>query len=1239
MNDTPPRPVNPPPARTDDANETAARGVEATGSQAVALPGAAGRPTVAGARGPAPSGTAVLQHIGDYVVVRKIGEGGMGAVYLAEDTKLGRKVAIKTMKLELSATPANRARFLREAQAAAAIDHDNVVPIWHIGEAADGTPFIAMPFLQGEMLDDRLKRDRVCNLGILVKVAREVADGLAAAHAKGLIHRDIKPGNIWLEGDLTSKELAQQIRRCKVLDFGLARSVDKEDVQITASGAILGTPAYMAPEQARAEKVDHRADLWSLGVMLYRMAAGRLPFRGPNAMAVLIALTTETPPPVRTLNPNLPPALADLIDQLMSKDPAGRPQSAAEVSAAVRQIVKDVQAKKSPAVPAPAASSSQPVPVYLLPAPAPNAWEDVTEADAEGAPIAKVPAAAKRGRAPWYVAGGVLGLLALVAVLAVVIIRVQTAEGTLVVEITDPDVEARIKNGKLVLVGADGKEKYTITSADRNKTIDAGQYSIRVEGADGLALNTSEFTLRKNGQVTVRVTLDPKLAKKADPKKDVPNLEADRKAAEYVLSVGGSVKLNGEDRDIKAAADLPKGRYTLTGVDLARNTAVTDAGMAHFKDCTNLTVLYLYRTPVTDAGLTHLQNCKALEQVSLGETKVTDAGMATFKDHTRLTGLFLNGTRVTDAGLMNFKNCREFRSLDLSNPQLTDAGLAEFKGCKMLTSLSIYGTQVTDVGLDTINDCKGLTDLDVRKTKVTEKRAKELHAAVPGCKVEYEGGTIAAIDVDRKAAEWVLSIGGTVCVNGEESDIKDAKDLPKEAFRLTLVNLMQNKHATDAGLVVFAGCKNLTSLNLGMTSVTDVGLAHFKQCKTLKYLALYWTAVTDAGMVHFKDCQNLTALWVDNTVIGDAGLAHFKGINPTELSLWNTRVTDAGLAQFEGCTDLSILFLAGTRVTDAGLARFRNCKIITRMYLAEARITDAGLAHFKDCKSLTILFLSQTGVSDAAAEHLKGCTDLTSLDVRQTKFTAKGVAVLAKALPGCEIRWDGGVIESTLITDADRKLAEHVLSVGGVVRVNGEHTDIKAAKDLPKTPFRLPYVSFRENKSIDDKALGGLKDCERLTLLDLKDTQVSDAGLGVFKGCKNLRTLDLAGTRVTDKGLANFKECKNIGMLGLADTGVTDEGLALFTDSKSLVIVYLQNTRFSDNGLALLARCRSLKLLHVDGTQVTDVGLAALRNCNGLSNLTIHKTKVTPEGLAEFAKALPSCRIEWDGGVIEPTKK
>ena len=295
--------------------------------------------------------------IGDFTILRILGEGGMGTVYLAEDVRLGRQVAIKTMRPEL-ATPDDRARFLREARAAAAIEHDNIVPIWHVGESADGSPFIVMPFLQGEMLEARLKREPITNLGILLKVALEVAEGLTAAHKKGLIHRDIKPANVWLEGDPTAPKITQQIRRCKILDFGLARSMSATEMQITASGMLLGTPAYMAPEQARGERVDHRADLFSLGVMLYRMTTGRMPFAGPTVMAVLTALATVNPPPSRTLNPNVPLALSDLIKRLMKKDSAERMQSAAEVTAAIRQIAKEQQAKKS----APPPSSDATVP-------------------------------------------------------------------------------------------------------------------------------------------------------------------------------------------------------------------------------------------------------------------------------------------------------------------------------------------------------------------------------------------------------------------------------------------------------------------------------------------------------------------------------------------------------------------------------------------------------------------------------------------------------------------------------------------------------------------------------------------------------------------------------------------------------------------------------------------------------------------------------------------------------------
>ena len=228
--------------------------------------------------------------LGGFRILRMLGEGGMGAVFLAEDELAGRCVALKVMRPEIAMRPTSRDRFKREAQAAAALSHDNIVPIWQVGED-NGCPFIAMPFLCGESLDARIKRTGSSSIGLTLKMAREVADGLSAAHAKALIHRDIKPGNIWVEGDPAAKELADQVKRHKILDFGLARSTEQTDDALTNTGTILGTPAYMAPEQAAGERVDARADLWSLGVMMYRMTAGRLPFTASaNSMAILTSL-------------------------------------------------------------------------------------------------------------------------------------------------------------------------------------------------------------------------------------------------------------------------------------------------------------------------------------------------------------------------------------------------------------------------------------------------------------------------------------------------------------------------------------------------------------------------------------------------------------------------------------------------------------------------------------------------------------------------------------------------------------------------------------------------------------------------------------------------------------------------------------------------------------------------------------------------------------------------------------
>lgn len=275
-----------------------------------------------------------IGRLGGYRILKELGRGGMGVVYQAEDPKLKRLVALKVMLPRLADDAGARRRFLREAQAMAAVHHDHVATVFQVDEDC-GVPFLAMEFLQGSPLDQWLKTGAKPSVTQVLRMGREIAEGLAAAHERGLIHRDVKPGNVWLD--------SAHEGRVKILDFGLARAAT-EDVHLTRSGAIVGTPAYMSPEQARGEKVDERTDLFSLGCVLYKLCTGVLPFAGDTTTSLLMALALDHPRPVRDLNPDVPAELSDLVTKLLAKDPASRPQSAREVIQALLAVGRPVPA-------------------------------------------------------------------------------------------------------------------------------------------------------------------------------------------------------------------------------------------------------------------------------------------------------------------------------------------------------------------------------------------------------------------------------------------------------------------------------------------------------------------------------------------------------------------------------------------------------------------------------------------------------------------------------------------------------------------------------------------------------------------------------------------------------------------------------------------------------------------------------------------------------------------------------
>ena len=270
--------------------------------------------------------------IGGYKVLATIGRGAMGQVYLAEDDRLDRRVAIKVMHPTRESDPASRQRFIRESRATAAVEHPHVVTIYQVGEHA-GLPYIVMQCLHGETLGTyRTKVGRVL-LPEALRIGREIAEGLAAAHRRGLVHRDIKPENIILEGPA---------REVKIIDFGLVCDLGDDPLKapVTVEGAVLGTPAYMAPERISDRPVDARTDLFGLGVMLYELLADRLPFTGMSMMAMLVSIAQGSPTPLRSAAPDVPDDVSKLVMQMIAHDPADRPATARAVADPIAVIEK-----------------------------------------------------------------------------------------------------------------------------------------------------------------------------------------------------------------------------------------------------------------------------------------------------------------------------------------------------------------------------------------------------------------------------------------------------------------------------------------------------------------------------------------------------------------------------------------------------------------------------------------------------------------------------------------------------------------------------------------------------------------------------------------------------------------------------------------------------------------------------------------------------------------------------------
>ncbi len=443
---------------------------------------------------------AMLGRLGDYDILDVIGSGGMGVVLRGYDRDLNRFVAIKVLAPHFASNAAARKRFAREAKASAAVVHPHVVAIHRVADA-ENLPYLVMQHIAGTSLQQRIDSEAPLELKDILRIGMQAAQGLAAAHAQGLVHRDIKPGNILLENG---------VERVSLTDFGLARAAD--DASVTQSGVIAGTPQFMSPEQARGDAIDARSDLFSLGSVLYAMCTGRSPFRAETTMGVLSRIHNETPRPIRQVNSDIPPWLQAIIDRLLAKNPAERYQSAEEVAEVLGQWLAHVQ---------------QP--------------DVATEPTVRAAP----PAATGRQKPPSFrrlalaLAGGLLCLFAAVAIV------LELNKGTVVIESDVPNVPIRITRD------GDVYRRFTVTPQQNSVRIAAGEYQIEIDGPyDGLRVENETVVIRRGDADIARIVQTAAAA----PAQSAADLPQAHQGIDRFAGLLGTWVLEGADQTVDANA-------------------------------------------------------------------------------------------------------------------------------------------------------------------------------------------------------------------------------------------------------------------------------------------------------------------------------------------------------------------------------------------------------------------------------------------------------------------------------------------------------------------------------------------------------------------------------------------------------------------------------------------------------------------------------------------------------------
>ena len=813
------------------------------------------------------SQTQLSGRLGRYRIIQLLGQGGMGAVYLGHDEALDRLTALKVMHPQFAQDPVSCERFLREARAAAKAKSDHVVTIFEVGTDV-GTPFIAMEYLEGKSLDRVLRDFSALSMTDMVRIGREAAEGLAVAHALGIVHRDVKPANLWIE---------EPKKRLKILDFGLARPVEPETA-LTSPGLTVGTPGYMSPEQARGKPVDARTDLFSLGAVLYRVVTNRVPFPGDSDIEILAKVVTEAPVPILQLNPAVPQPFAALIDRLLAKKPANRPQSAREVAdilAAIELAIAKGDYAQTDSV---ASVGSHPE--------SPPA--DSQELEPRTEVLKPPPLRRDRSRIRWMV---------LFAVLLVIV-------GFSVVVLNWPDPVS--------------------PSLATQPDVKPSRRPLTVPATSPTPVPTVPTKLTPLPQaMLLPIELLPMIDPMTDPiKSSWEPVERDliarapkvfgavefpyRPPAEYDYIAEFTCLERKRELSLMFSRERAIAQWTLGAQE-------TKFGFAYVNGKADYLLLpdvnwdakkrHVAQLEVRHTGVTGYLDDAKISEFPTDFKNLSRPPYTVFRDRTAL------GLGIVD-GPIRFHRAAVIERTGTGTFTRTGPSVPDLKAAAWLSAIG------------------GIVDLE--DSGIWEK----LHSAGP---LPTGKWTIRTANLSRNSRFDDRDLARFADTNVSRILLDDTA-VTVEGLRI-LMHATQLRHLycrgtklTDASLVVIPEFPSLIELDLGGAPVTNAGMEHLSRAERLSTISLWETKISDNGLIPLTRLPNLTDIHLAKTRLTDAALKHLLAMKQLKsVILDGTAITDAGLPQLYEMRQLTYLSLVGTQVTANGVKFLReklpNCKI------------------------------------------------------------------------------------------------------------------------------------------------------------------------------------------------------------------------------------------------------------------------------------------------------------------------